>query len=288
MLNWTRRVTADGVVFYPPEGRDRAGVLRLREYIRPLRRLREIRADQVARLSTVGATTISEPVREITIEGEHAVLYKLDVAGPTPLEVFVGVTFGDDGYLLVEGMCGDSTLAATFASVCRRLTLALPMGLGGDRRRRYQYEPPPGWQAVVKRHAVVWYPPDYPRNHAAIHVFDAKKIDTDTPGNLERMVIQEPQNTLQSFTDSAVMSVLTDTGLKGAYEVLRGTWMGGTPSALVRSTLMDSRFSYSLRLEASEPGIDAAREIFDRVVRSVHRVPMPLLAQSQAVIHWND
>jgi hypothetical protein len=166
------------------------------------------------------------------------------------------------------------------------VTLGLPLGLGTDRRRRYIYKRPPGWQAVVKRHSVIWYPPDYPRNHAAIHVFDAKPGQADKPNTLERMVIMEPQNVLQSFTDNAIFSVLTDTGLRGAYEVLRGTWLGGVPAAIVRSTLVDTRFSYSLRLEACEPGIDAAREIFDLVVRSVKPIPQPTKGQVQAMIHW--
>ena len=288
MLNWTRRVTADGIVFYPPEGRETAGALRLREYVRPLKRLRDIRAEQCARLEQLGTVELTEPARENTVEGEYAALYQLRVRGSSELELHVGVAFGDDGYMLVEGMCGAPDLSETFAAVTRRLTLGLPMGLGSDRRRRYLYRRPPGWQAVAKRHSVAWYPPDYPRNHAVIHVFDAKVgVKEDSPHRLDRLVLMEPQNTLQSFTDSDLKSILTDTGLHGAYEVLRGTWMGGVPATIARCTLVDKRFSYSLRLEASGPTIDDAHAVFVEVCRSVSPIPLEVQASPpQAMIHW--
>jgi hypothetical protein len=288
MLNWTRRITSDGVVFYPPEGREAAGALRLREYVRPLARLRDIRTEQVSRLSSLGTVEVTAPTHEITSEGEHAVLYQVRVRGASLLELHVGVTFGDDGYLLAEGMCGDPELSETFAAVTRRLTLHLPLGLGSDRRRRYLYKRPPDWQAVVKRHSVVWYPPDYPCNHSVIHVFDAiPGVTPDKPHTLDRLVLMEPQNTLQSFTDSDLKSILTDTGLHGAYEVLRGTWMGGVPAAIVKCGLVDKRFGYHLRLEASGPGIDAAQAVFVEVARSVTPVPLAVQTQPQAaVIHW--
>lgn len=288
MLNWTRRVTADGVVFYPPEGREMAGALRLREYVRPLKRLRDIRAEQVARLASLGTVELTPPSREITVEGEHAVLYKIHVRGSSELVVHVGVVFGDDGYNLVEGMCGDPELAETFASVTRRLTLGLPMGLGTDRHRRYLYRlPPTGWYAIPKRHSVTWHPPDYPRTHAAIHVFDARPgVKPDKPHTLERLVLMEPQNTLQSFTDSEIRSFLTDTQLSGAYEILRGTWLGGVPATIAKCTLVDKRFSYSLRLEVSGPAIDAIHDLFVEIARSVAPVPLPTHETQQAVIHW--
>ena len=289
MLNWTRRVTADGVVFYPPEGRESAGALRLREYVRPLARLRDIRADQMARVAALGVVEPAPPTFEITVEGEHAVLYQLHVRGASSLALHVGIVFGDDGYQLVEGMCGDPELDEVFASVTRRLTLGLPLGLGSDRRRRYLYKRPSDWQAVVKRHSVTWLPPDYPRNHAAIHVFDAiAGMQPDKPHTLDRLVLMEPQNTLQSFTDSELKSILTDTGLHGAYEVMRGTWMGGAPAAIVKCSLVDRRFGYHLRLEASGSGIDAAHAVFTDVCRSVAPIPQPAQQQQQqaAVIHW--
>lgn len=288
MLNWARRVMADGVVFYPPEGREGGGALRVRAFVRPLRRLREVRADHLARLAPLGEVELTAPTHEVTQEGEHAVLYAGAARGATQVTLHVGITFGDDGYLLVEGLCGDPALDETFAAATRRLTLGLPLGLGADRRRRYRYQRPPGWHPIVKRHEVVWYPVDFPRVHAAIHVFDAKPAQPGRANDLDRLVLMDPQRTLQSFTGEQVYSVLTDTGLRGAYEVLRGTRDGGTPAALVRATLTDGRFSYSLRLEAHEPGIDEAREHFDRVVRSVHPIPGPQVPQNPAMIHWTE
>lgn len=275
------------MVFYPPEGRETAGALRLREYVQPLARLRDIRGEQVTRLASLGNIEMTAPALEITAEGEHAALYQVRVHGASPLELHVGITFGDDGYLLVEGMCGDPELAETFAAITRRLTLQLPLGLGHDRRRRYLYRRPPGWEAVVKRHSVAWYPPDYPRNHSVIHVFDAiPGVAPDKPHTLDRLVLMEPQNTLQSFTDSDLKSIMTDTGLHGAYEVLRGTWMGGVPAAIVKCGLVDKRFGYHLRLESSGSGIDAAQAVFVEVARSVTPIPSPVQGVTTAVIHW--
>ncbi len=287
MLNWTRRLTADGVVFYPPEGREAAGALRVRELVRPLKRLRDIRAEHVARLAALGSVELTEPTREITVEGEHAALYRARIRGAAELELHVGVVFAEDGYMLVEGMCGDLELGDTFAAGTRRLTLHLPMGLGTDRHRRYLYRRPQNWYAIPKRHSVAWYPPDYPRNHAVIHVFDAKGgLKPDRPHRLDRLVLMEPQNSLQSFTDSEMRSFLTDTGLHGAYEILRGTWMGGVPATIAKCTLVDKRFSYSLRLEASGPTIDTTHDLFVELVRSVAPIPMPTQPEQQAVIHW--
>lgn len=290
MLNWMRRLTADGVVFYPPEGR-RAAYLRIREHVRPLRRLRDLRAGHLAGFTGAADVQMSDAQALVNHEGEHAAMYTIKASVPPDrIEFSVGVIYGDDSYSIIEAFC----VAPELADTCRRttdyLTRNLPIGLGVGRRRRFAYQPPEGWQPLAKSQSVSWYPPDFPKHRAVIRVFDGVPAIVTKPTVLHRQLFDDPQNDLASITDASGFECLTDSRLTGAYEVVRGNWRDGAPSAIVRVTLHDKNYAYNARLEVSEPYIEAARTIFDGVVRSILPIPSPAPPEQDTtqLIHWAE
>jgi hypothetical protein len=290
MINWTRRITAEGVVFYPPEGRQRA-FMRVRERVTPLRTLREIRAEQLARMSQEGTARLGEVKRITTAEGEHGVVYSVYLEDPpSTAEIVVGLAFGPDFYTCIEGLVAAPELADLMRHTVEYVVRTMPLGLGDVRQRRYCYSTPDGWQPVVKPHSVSWYPRDFPKHRAVIRVFDAVPAKVTPSIVLQRRLFSDPQNDLSSISDATLFECLTDRGLAGGYEVQRGTWVDGVPSAMVRVSLHDTHYSYTLRLEASEPFIDASRTLFDAIVRSIEPVPLPPVVtnESDQLIHWAE
>lgn len=286
MQNWMRRLTHDGVVFYPPEGRA-AAWLRVYERLRPIKSLRELRASQLSGLGLPDAK-LDDVKRVVTNEGEHGATYTITSAAEK-LTISYGVVYGDDFFTVLEGVAVAPELAENLVHTTGALVRSMPLFLGKLRRRRYAYTPPAGWQAVVKEHSVSWYPMDFPKNRAVIRVFDAVPA-RDTPGTvLTRRLFDDPQSELTAVTDTSMFAVLTDTGLSGVTEVTRGSWSDGSPSAMIRVTLNDTSYAYNMRLETSEPSITAASKVFEAVIRSVEPVPTaPGSENAGRLIHWAE
>ncbi len=266
--------------------------VRIVERLRPLRRLRDLRAAQVAVLSETMTVQPGDVRRLTTAEGEHAALYKLTAeAGADTVQLVMGVVFADDFMTTIDSMCAVPQLAAHVEHTVEHLTVNLPLGLGIQRRRRYEYHQPEGWQPIVKPHSVSWYPRDFPKTRAVIRVFDAVPA-RDTPTVvLARRMFDDPQNDLSAVTDSGMMDMRTDTGLLGVIEVTRGAWSDGSPSAMVRVTLQQGNYAYNMRLETSEPFTTEAQAIFQTLIRSVMPLPTPTVEEDSRIgrlIHWAD
>ena len=293
MLNWTRRITANGVIFYPPEGRA-AGIVSVVQRQRPLLRLRDIRAEHVRRMTTPdGPPTITPPERLLTDERETAFLYELTSrAGGDTVMMSVGVIYGDDFFAPVVAIGSVPEMFDALRGGVRFITQSMPLGLGAYRRRRFEYDSPPGWQALDKPHSVSWYHPDFPKNRSVIRVYDAKPNVASTPTLLDKRLFEDPQNDLHSVLDATVFECTTDTGITGAYELTRGTSTDGVESVIARVFLIDSHFAYTLRMEVSEPHVKETSSIFEAAVRSVKPLEVPPKAieakveSTDALIHW--
>jgi hypothetical protein len=291
MQNWVRRLTEDGVVFYPPEGR-KAAILQIRERIRPVRRLRDIRARHLASLGEGQNVTISDVKRLITAEGEYGITYQLQAeAPPDKLQLAVGLVYGDDFYSSFEGTSTVPELGEQLIQTIEYLVHDTPFALGFMRRRRYGYHAPEGWQPHVKAHVVSWYPLDFPKHRAVIRVFDAVPAKESNSIVLARRLFDDPQNDLASVTDSNLFELITDNSLAGVIEVTRGNWSDGVPSAMMRVTVQDGQYAYNLRLECSEPHIESSRALFETLVRSIEPLPTPETTQGGEkgrLIHWAE
>src|SRR5215475_1699206 len=141
---WVIERTEDGVLVCPPEGPQRA-VVRYAERVRPIRR-----AIQLVREAAVPAgftqTAIGAPRRLVTAEGEHAALVaRAGTIGDRAVELVHAFVFLDDYYAALEGIAHAS---AGLAAIVEQLAVGDLHLLGRERRRRYVYMPPPGWQGT--------------------------------------------------------------------------------------------------------------------------------------------
>ena len=253
---WTIERTPDGMLIAPPEGPERA-LLRYAERRRPLRR-----AIDLAQLAPVPAgfvaTHTPPPIRLTTIEGEHAALIlqhgKLADAAATLVH---GYVFLDDYYASLEGI----TFVDMHATI-EQLVVGDVHLLGRERRRRFVYTSPPGWQGVGGIFEARWFPLDFPANPATIFVNPALPV---TPG-LTRSILEKLGG---SFTPEKFKS---RRGLEGEHHQ-RGD--------MHVFFLTDEEFLYSVR-------VDGALEIGRALVDSIEPVPRPVRPVVDELRFWVD
>lgn len=289
MNGWSRRFLADSIVLYPPGGREQ-GAVRITERIRPLRPVQQILREVISRFEDPWQVEHIGEVRPlVTLEGEHAALVKIDMrAQAVQAVVMLGIVFGDDFYATVEAMSFSAEQHGQFQHYTEHLTRHFHLGLGMLRRRRYLYTPPPGWQALARTHSVTWYPPDYPRLRALIRVFDAKPADTSQPMLQDRRLVEDLALGMGMRSDAPPAPVSSDYGLNGLLTVTTGQYEGGPTTIYAQVALVDTRFSYLLRLESSVADIVTSREIFAQLIKTVFPVPLATTESEGALVQWAD
>src|SRR5688572_2365020 len=173
---WITKPLADGALFVPPGGRA-AGAIRLQRQVRPLARLADIVAADLAQARAFLDDVALEPgERRTTDEGEHAAVITLrgrSRDGGGPVERTVGVVFGDDYYRRYDALAPAPAAFAPMRATIRALVKAAALGLGERRSRRFAYAPPAGWQGRAVGLVAEWYPEDYPRERSVITVLPA-------------------------------------------------------------------------------------------------------------------
>ncbi len=169
---WVVVPAIDRYTLYPPEG-PLAGMLRYQERVRPLARLGELVEGALGRMTAF--TRTSDPVVErlVTNEGELAALCKITgTIGGQPAQRSLGYVFGDDYYSRFDGLARQAELFDSFHGCVRDLVVRDDQALG-TRRRRFMYEPPHGWQPLVRGFITEWIAPRYPRDNAMLTVYPA-------------------------------------------------------------------------------------------------------------------
>jgi hypothetical protein len=167
---WIHHHGVNLVTLYPDEG---GGRLRYYERL-PTMRMSEVVARVVADDPAFALTAAGACTPFLTLEGEHG-LY-------VPLR---GVRDGARVWRALAAVNTDEFTAALDTLIVapeRRealerksweLMVGLSFGLG-VRRRRFLYEPPPGWWAMASGLSAVWHPPEYPRRATTLTVAAAE------------------------------------------------------------------------------------------------------------------
>jgi len=287
---WSRRFLTDGIMLYPPEGRA-AGGIRIQDRVRPLRSLRALVAEAVT-----GFAGLLEPPeigaleRFVTVEGEYAgavTLATRRVADGRSVERTLGMVVAEDSYTRVDGVIQDEAQFADFRGRVREVARHVALGLGWQRRRRYLYTPPPGWQAVSRTFSAEWYPLDHPRDDATITVFHAKPLALGSSLVFVRMLREDLGAGLEAEPGGPAISVDNEHGLHGEVRSMSGSYAGGPRRHFDTIALQDNRFVYLLRLESGDDRLDEHRDVLEKMGRSIEPLPA---AQSEteeaAVIHW--
>jgi hypothetical protein len=284
---WRLRYLADGLGLFPPEGLSHGG-LRVRERLRPLASARAI-VDRSLRALPM-EHTIRGPIEQlVTCEGEYAALQT--TTGTTHGEPFVrsiGIVFGDDFYTMLDGGSTIPDKFDFFTKAVRDFTYFYALGLGHRRKRRFLYDPPAGFVGYPRGLCTLWHPADYPQNRALITVFPASPAG-DRPADTLEQVLHEMTWTgfVREHLDEPE-PVFSDHELSGMRWRVTGRFAEEPTTVADVVVLQDDRFAYVLRLSGFEKNVEAGRDVFERLVRSVWPIPLPEpTTTSDALLHWH-
>ncbi len=250
---WTVERTADGLVLCPPEGPERA-LFRYAEHRSPIRRAIDLVHATPVPIGFVERSA-SAPHRLTTFEGEHAALItRSGTIGASMVELIHGYVFLDDSYAALDGIA--TADPAWLVDAAEHLVRGDVHLLGRQRRRRFVYTPPAGWQGTGGRFEARWYPLDHPRNPARILVNPALPSALGLVHEIVDRLVAGAMTIVRPADELA-----TRHGLAGEHHHLRGH---GLDTHLW--LLSDEHYLYSVRADASIGAtIDAARALVDSI-----------------------
>ena len=272
LRGWTRSYSGDAITQYPPGGAMLGGI-RYRERVRPLARTGEVIHQILARFPIFQPTEVGPPERLITHEGEYAAL--VTIAGTvngTPAQRDLGLVFGDDFHALISAIAFAPERFAAFTRTVRLLTRMDSHGLG-VRRRRFLYQPPPGWQGLPRGSVTDWMPADFPKNRSMMQIFPANPGVGRAEAVFENMLADDREAGFQSEVTDGPRPIASDHGLAGSAWTVAGHLPDRPRTLRELVVLGDERFSYTLRLETEAPDPESERRLFHAVVRSAQPVP---------------
>jgi hypothetical protein len=291
LVGWTTETLPQGVALTHPGGRHIA-VIHYRERARPLRRLGQLLAEILPRLPGWATDKIGEPERLLTFDGEHAAL--VTIAGRQdgePAQRDLGVVFGDDFFSAVGGLCRPEALRPEVTRLVRELTRRDTHALG-IRRRRFEYEVPPGWSPVaLPGFAVQWLAPGFPRDRTTLKIFAALPHRVGEGLTMEDFVrsVEAAGHTIRA---RRVVQQLDVRGLAGAVEEIHPARKDELPAACRLAILRDERYLYALEMWSARELADDHPHwaTFRDVLASIVPVPPPSASEAAAgiVSFWLD
>jgi hypothetical protein len=204
----------------------------------------------------------------VTDEGEYAVLATARGAfAGEELELSAAVVVGDESFLRFDGVAFGAERARMVGDTLRHLVASSRLGLDRERRRRYLYPPPTGWEGVAQDLVTVWLGPRFPAEPTSITVYPAWRRP-----RLDRSV--------RGGTTTRTRHGLSATTV---HEI--------EPGGLYRDRVIldDGAVEYLVRLEATAATIAAARRDLAALVDGIQPLPgRPSRGASAAVEHWID
>lgn len=173
-VGWAVEYLPDALTFTHPRGR--VAQLFYRERAGRPRRMGTLAREILAGWPRLTLHSFGAIERITSLEGELAALVTAtcEQAGQ-PVFVVFGFIFTDDFVTSLTAIGREEQLRSELVSLVRdtlrRDNLAL-----GIRRRRFDYQPPVGWQPIVRGLATEWIPPDFPAHDARLVVYPANPI----------------------------------------------------------------------------------------------------------------
>jgi hypothetical protein len=291
VTGWTYKLTADGLVMFPPEGKD-LGAIRMQERVRPLQSVRAILAPDLESAAPILDGVELGPIERFeTAQGEYAafVTIKAHAKGNPQhrVERHVAIVFGDDFYQRFDAIVQDAAAFDAMRVATREFAYRATLGLGELRWRRYLYQPPAGWQPLSRVHTTEWYPLDYPRRNSRITIPAARP--TQDPSVFDKALLLAVAPGLRVDGRDGPLPISNPNGLSGVVTRVRGS----TPEKQLvyeQVVLMDATFTYLLRLECHADLYETDHPIFEQVVNSVY--PLPVASRptegsaGDPFVHW--
>jgi len=290
LVGWSMELLPRGLAMTHPDGAA-TGTILYRERAQPLRRLGVLLHEVLATLPRFEVDHIGAPERVMTYDGEYGALVTVrGTQAGRPAQRDFGFVFGDDFFSSVGGLCLVDDLRPSFTDIVRELVRQDVHALG-LRRRRFEYQPPPGWQPVPRGMATEWLPPDYPRNLTWLMAYAANPKNLVPGVSLAASVVYLEQLG-HRIEDRSPPEDVAVGSLTGQRQVIRTAPRDGKPP-LVREVVLleDQRYVYAFELSSySPPHHDAARAALDGVLATVRPLPAPspIEAAASTLAHWVD
>jgi len=291
ITGWSRHHTAEGVVLLPPAGM-MAGAIQIREQQRPLRTLRSLLEETLARCTPKiqQYALIGPGERLATSGGEYAALGVILAKTPEGdrYEHYVGMILGDDFYVSIEGICVDKGLAPLVREAIQLLAKTYYVGLGELRQRPYLYTPPADWRPVASAHVTRYYSPVHPGVPGVIHVFDARPSKKTVSDAQDRQLFVTSSSVVE--LDLPLPSKTFTTRHAMPCELIKQTGRDsvGRKVASYLATLVDKRFVYLSRLETLLEEENRNLPVFVEMLASTVPIPKPTNESPSAMVHWSD
>jgi len=273
IASWRRERRAFGRIRYTPPEDASLGEIVIHERVRPLTPL--------VRLSRARGADgpLGPATRLATAEGELGAVVGFEAGGAHHV---LGVVYGDDFQTIVHGRTAHAEQRERIDLATREVVVHLPLGLGHDRYRRFWYQPPPGWQGLVRGLVTDWFPRDHPRNPASIKVLPARPPDATF--QLDTLLRDD------RFADVAPDAITRTSVTVGAFKGTLGC-ASVAGRAFLTAVLEDRRYIYVLRLTTAVERLADDEAVFQDLLRSCVPLPQPQGERSstlaaQALDYW--
>jgi hypothetical protein len=274
---WVARVRADGVSYYPEDGRATGGV-RIWERLRPLRGVDEIVRGAVGSMKPILRDPKFGPIEELrTDDGEYAAIQAVTATGTAdgkPVLYLFGFVFGDDFYNRIDGWMTEASRFGELDEVVRSAIATNHLCLGTGRHRRFFYHPPADWQGLARGALLTeWYPLDFPMHHARLSVASAFTVK-EGPALVEALMARRMINFKR--TGDAKRETVKFNALTGVIDYAVGEWPESKEllsTHIVTVALKDDVYTYLMRLDTTASYLDSDRHVLFNVLKSVRGVP---------------
>ncbi len=281
--DWTRTEQGDLLTLTHRDG-PRAGMIRYRERVRPLRAFDDLLAETLAAAPGLTDAVVDGAHHFTTAEGEAAAIATVVArADDMPVALALGVVFGDDFYARIAGRATRPSSFAELTRVVHELATRDVLSLG-VRRRRLALRGPRGWAAQDAGLATDWIEPT--RAEAVLRVFPAEPSRGGS----------DPIAALIASTESAGGRL---DELDGPYDLRAAPGMTATTWRLARrdpqralrcdlAVLTDDRYEYAVVLESRSAEAQARhRAALHDLVASITPLAVAAPAATADVFaHW--
>jgi hypothetical protein len=286
VVGWSVDALPMGIHMTHPLG-PKVATISYRERARPLLRVGAIVRDILARTPRWVTEQIGSPERLVTVDGEHAALVTvLGKQDGLEAQRDLGFVFGDDFFSSVGGLCFVPELRAELTGLVRDLTRADTHYLG-VRRRRFEYDPPEGWNPVATTgFAVDWLAPEFPRDRTTLTVYAA------CPQKVAKEISFQ---TFDSFLEESGQPVKSRRTVETVeLQGLSGQIVESVSERLVRriALLRDATYVYPIGISTASPlpHDHPHWDVLAKLVRSAKPIPEASGEKpvSGLITHWVD
>ena len=284
--DWSLSRLPGGCVLRPlvAHGAEPAAELRYSEGSRPLLTAAAVVREVLAQQPDFLPQEQSRPELCITAEGEYAALVRVrgrlkensdDARGDRPAWHLIGAIYGEESMNVLDALVSAPAALPATAQTVRSLLYSARLGLG-LRKRRFLYQPPPGWQALRNGLLCSYHPPDHPRRQTMLVVHPAMPRDAAQETVVATFVRTYERRGFVVAALSEAEPVTSDYGLHGKAFCLVGAFPGQPELTCDLLVFADARYLYALIAESGRAADRAElQRVLPAVARSVRPIPTP-------------